>query len=88
MDRAVLISHRRDPDACPWSGQAICRAYGIHHGIGPLMEFPPEFFGLVAALWNTYQPAILIWMGLMFGAVVALATGIVLWNILHPILNR
>jgi hypothetical protein len=52
------------------------------------MEFPPEFFGLVAALWNTYQPAILIWMGLMFGAVVALATGIVLWNILHPILNR
>ena len=35
---------------------------------------------------NPYR--ILIWMGLMFGAVVALATGIVLWNILHPILNR
>ena len=51
------------------------------------MEFPPEFFGLVAALWNTYQPAILIWMGLMLGVVVVLATAIVLWSILRPIIS-
>lgn len=51
------------------------------------MEFPAEFFGLVAALWTVYQPAILIWMGLMFGVVVVFAAVIVVWNILSPILN-
>lgn len=52
------------------------------------MEFPPEFFGLVAALWTVYQPAILIWMGLMFAAVSLLSFGIVIFNILRPIWNH
>ena len=56
--------------------------------MGALMDFSPEFFALVAALWATYQPTILIWFGLMFGMVVMVATAVMLWYILRPILNR
>jgi hypothetical protein len=31
-----------------------------------MIEFPPEFYGLVEALWSTYQPAIWVWLALMF----------------------
>jgi hypothetical protein len=51
-----------------------------------MIEFPPEFFGMVAALWQTYQPAIWIWMALMFSAVVIFAFGIVTWNIVRRII--
>jgi hypothetical protein len=50
-----------------------------------MIEFPPEFFGMVAALWATYQPAIWIWMALMFSAVVIFAVGIIAWNIIRRI---
>lgn len=50
-----------------------------------MIEFPAEFNGMVAALWNTYQPAIWIWIALMFSAVVILAFVIVAWNIIRRI---
>ena len=53
-----------------------------------MIEFPPEFYGLVAALWATYQPTVLIWMAVMFAAVVIMATAVLIWNILRPILGR
>ena len=30
------------------------------------MDLPPEFYGLVSALWSTYQYAIMIWMACFF----------------------
>ena len=53
-----------------------------------MTEFSPEFYGMVAALWATYQPVILIWFGMMFSAVTLFGFGILVWNIIRPILNR
>jgi hypothetical protein len=48
-----------------------------------MIEFPPEFYGLAEALWITYQPAILIWLGLMFTAVVFVGIGSVAYSIIR-----
>ena len=53
-----------------------------------MIEFPITFYALVAALWDTYQPTILIWMIVMFAIVVLLATGIFLSQVMRPILGR
>jgi hypothetical protein len=50
-----------------------------------MIEFPPEFYGMATAFWITYQPTILIWMAIMFSAVVLLAFGIIAWNIIRRI---
>jgi hypothetical protein len=50
-----------------------------------MISFPPEFYGLVNALWATYQYAILIWMALTFAGVVVIGLGIVIYNTLHGI---
>lgn len=50
-----------------------------------MIEFPAEFYGLVAALWSTYSPAIWIWMALMFSAVVLLGLGVVAWSVIRRI---
>jgi hypothetical protein len=50
-----------------------------------MIEFPPEFYGLVAAMWATYQPAIFVWMALMFSAVVLFGFGIVAWSVIRNI---
>jgi hypothetical protein len=49
------------------------------------ISFPPEFFGMVAALWSTYQPAIWIWLAIMFSAVVIFGVVIIAWNIIRHI---
>jgi hypothetical protein len=51
------------------------------------MEFPPEFWALCSALWVTYQPTILIWFGVMFGMVVVLASAIMLYYIIRPLVS-
>jgi hypothetical protein len=53
----------------------------------PMIEFPPEFYGMVAALWATYQYTIVIWLALMFGCVLFFGFGIIAWNIIRPIWN-
>jgi hypothetical protein len=50
-----------------------------------MIELPPEFFGLVEALWVTYQPAIWIWLAVMFSGVVLLGIGVVAWSIIRKI---
>jgi hypothetical protein len=60
---------------------------GMDHGSHPLMEFPPEFYGLVAALWATYQYTILIWFGLMFAGVLILAFGVIAWHVVKPVVS-
>ena len=49
-----------------------------------MIEFPPEFYGMVAALWATYQYTIVIWLALTFGAVMVLGFSILIWNLVHP----
>ena len=51
-----------------------------------MIEFPPEFLGMAAALWATYEPAVWIWLALMFAAIVILAIGLVAWNVIRRIL--
>ena len=53
-----------------------------------MITFPPEFHGMVSALWTVYQPAILVWMALMFCVVLVIAFGIVGWNIVRSIWNK
>lgn len=48
-----------------------------------MIEFPPEFYGMVSALWSTYQYTILIWMLVMFAGVALLALGIVISNVVR-----
>jgi hypothetical protein len=48
-----------------------------------MIEFPPEFYGLVEALWSTYQPAIWVWLALMFSAVVILGFIVVAYSIVR-----
>jgi len=50
-----------------------------------MITFPTEFNALVAALWDTYQPAIWIWMALTFSGVVLVGFGIVAWSIIRRI---
>lgn len=52
------------------------------------MDFPPQFHGLVDALWATYQPTILLWFGAMFGIVLLFGTGIMIWFVLRNVLGR
>ena len=49
-------------------------------------EFTPEFYGLVDALWSTYQPTIWIWLAFMFSAIVLIGMGVVAWNVLRKII--
>jgi hypothetical protein len=50
-----------------------------------MIEFPPQFFGLIAALWETYQPVIWIWFALMFAGVVILGFSVVVWSVVRRI---
>lgn len=50
-----------------------------------MIVFKPEFHALVAALWETYQPTIWVWLALMFAAIVILGFGVVSWNVLRKI---
>jgi hypothetical protein len=50
-----------------------------------MIEFPPEFHGMVAAFWSTYQYTIWIWMALMFTAIVLLGVGVIAWNIIRRV---
>jgi hypothetical protein len=50
-----------------------------------MIEFPPEFFGMVEALWVTYQYSILIWMAIMLGFVLLLGFVIIAYNIIEPL---
>jgi hypothetical protein len=50
-----------------------------------MIEFPPEFYGMVAAFWNTYQYTILIWFGIMFSCIVVIGLGYILSNIVKSV---
>lgn len=50
-----------------------------------MIEFPPEFYGMVTAFWSTYQYAIFIWMALMFAGVVILCIGLIVSNIVRVV---
>jgi hypothetical protein len=50
-----------------------------------VIEFPPEFYGLVDALWSTYQPTIWVWMALMFSAFLILGVGVIAYNVIRRV---
>jgi len=52
-----------------------------------MIKFPPEFYGMVSAFWNSYQYSIWIWMALMFSMVVIIGIGIVGWSIIRQIVS-
>jgi len=75
------LLHRPGCLYCQWTFPDPVR--GLHQGAS-MIEFPPEFYGMVAALWSTYQYTIVIWLALTFGAVMVLGFSILIWNLVHP----
>jgi hypothetical protein len=50
-----------------------------------MIHFPPEFFGLVAALWSVYQFTIWIWFASTFSGIVLIGLGIIIWSVVKRI---
>jgi hypothetical protein len=50
-----------------------------------MIQFPPEFYGLVTALWSTYQYIILIWMALTFAGIAIIGFGAAAWKIVRDL---
>jgi hypothetical protein len=63
---SIPCSQCIDPDPVDWDRSGPERSGRKPRGVDPMIEFPPEFYGLVEALWSTYQPAIWVWLALMF----------------------
>jgi hypothetical protein len=48
-----------------------------------MIDLPPEFYGMVTALWSTYQYTILIFMGFFLAGVMLLTFGIIAWQVVR-----
>jgi len=54
--------------------------------MGSVIEFGPEFYAMVTAFWQTYQPMIMIWLGVVLAMVVIAAFGIAIYSAIRPLL--
>lgn len=47
--------------------------------MGSLIEFSPEFYAMVSAFWQVYQPMLFIWLVVVLGLILLISFGLALY---------